>query len=33
MVDKITPKKLQETKDQYIILDVREADIFQPFVF
>ena len=26
MADKITPKKLQETKDQYIILDVREAD-------
>ena len=26
MADKITPKKLQETKDQYIILYVREAD-------
>ncbi len=26
MADKITPKELQETKDQYVILDVREAD-------
>jgi rhodanese-related sulfurtransferase len=26
MADKITPKELQETKDQYFILDVREAD-------
>ena len=26
MADKITPKELQEAKDQYVILDVREAD-------
>jgi rhodanese-related sulfurtransferase len=26
MADKITPKEMQETKDQYVILDVREAD-------
>jgi rhodanese-related sulfurtransferase len=25
MADKITPKELQEAKDQYVILDVREA--------
>jgi rhodanese-related sulfurtransferase len=26
MADKITPKELQEAKDQYVILDIREAD-------
>ena len=26
MADKITPKELQEEKDEYMILDVREAD-------
>jgi rhodanese-related sulfurtransferase len=26
MADRITPKELQETKDEYIVVDVREAD-------
>jgi rhodanese-related sulfurtransferase len=26
MTNKITPKELQETKEQYVIVDVREAD-------
>jgi rhodanese-related sulfurtransferase len=26
MADKITPKELQEGKDEYLVLDVREAD-------
>ena len=26
MADKIIPKELQEAKDQYVIVDVREAD-------
>jgi rhodanese-related sulfurtransferase len=26
MADRITPKELQERKDEYIIVDVREAD-------
>jgi rhodanese-related sulfurtransferase len=26
MADKITPKELQEKKDEYVIVDAREAD-------
>ncbi len=26
MADKMTPKEVQEGKDEYMILDVREAD-------
>ena len=26
MADKLTPKELQETKEEYVIVDVREAD-------